>query len=656
LVAFWPVISGGRSFFHLDLRYEHLPVWAVTQKALLAGESPFWIDGEYCGHPLLFHSEAPIFYPLTAPLLWTGASVGRLADIFSLLHFWLAGFAAFLLLRDVQADRLSALWGGIAWMLSARLVQSAIWPNAVAVAALLPFLLLAVSRIAQGRRRSGIVLASTAGGLAILASRPHVLLAAAPVLLTATAALIAFSARPGRALRDLALAGVLAIALGAVALFPATALYPEMSRAAGLSLEARDARPIRISDGLADVFLPIDRLGRWPESAAYAGFLVYAVFLFGALLVLRRGSGLQRRLFLGLSVGGIIGLAFAFGEKGPYGWIASLPIFAGFRIPARYLLSWSLAIALASALAFSAIQKRWRRPWPARVALLLLIGELVAHAWRAAPTAIRGLDSVEPGIVSDLRRSTSRLDEAGFPRRYWSLAEKMNVFSFAERNWQRAARDLDPAPFALGMRFGLESVDGAGPPIQRIQDVFSRVTLRAIELGGVSCVVTSPSRSGAAPAPPVIEATSPLPRALLVAAAVPVDPAKAPSFTLAPAFNPRRVAIVEDMSAFLQGTPSEPTGSVRLLSRRPSHLELATNSPGDRFLVIFDAFEKGWRGYVDGKETEVFRANGAFRGVRVPAGDHHVTEIYKPPGLREGVAFSLAGCLGLLLIAKRMAE
>jgi hypothetical protein len=138
MAAFWPVVSGKRTFFHLDLRYEHLPVWDVTQKALAAGESPFWIDGQYCGHPLLFTQEAPLFYPLTAPLLLTGAPVHRLADLFSLFHFWLAGFAAFLLLEDLEAGSLPALFGGVAWMLSARLLQSAIWPNAVAVA---PFFL-----------------------------------------------------------------------------------------------------------------------------------------------------------------------------------------------------------------------------------------------------------------------------------------------------------------------------------------------------------------------------------------------------------------------------------------------------------------------------------------------------------------------------------
>ena len=45
-IAFWPVVTGVRSFFHFDLRYEIVPLWHVTQRAILSGDSPFWIDGE----------------------------------------------------------------------------------------------------------------------------------------------------------------------------------------------------------------------------------------------------------------------------------------------------------------------------------------------------------------------------------------------------------------------------------------------------------------------------------------------------------------------------------------------------------------------------------------------------------------------------------
>src|SRR4030095_15847149 len=95
-----------------DLYYEHLPVWAATQKALASGQSPFWLDGEYCGPPPLFHQGGPLFYPPTIPLLRTGAPVHRLADLFSLFHYGLAGLAAFLLVRELTGRADAGFFGG----------------------------------------------------------------------------------------------------------------------------------------------------------------------------------------------------------------------------------------------------------------------------------------------------------------------------------------------------------------------------------------------------------------------------------------------------------------------------------------------------------------------------------------------------------------
>ena len=221
----------------------HLPIWHVTQQALLAGESPFWLEGFYCGHPLLFTQEVPLFYPLTVPLLATGARVHRLADLFSLFHFWLAGFLAFLFLRDVRSDVFSSLFGGIAWMLSARLLQTALWPNAVAASALVPLVLLALLRIGRGQRRSGVLFVAVSGGLALLTARPQVLLSAAPLVAILVAATIVLAARKGEAVRDLLLGGALALLLGAPSLVPSALLYPETSRAGG----SRGCRPRPVS-------------------------------------------------------------------------------------------------------------------------------------------------------------------------------------------------------------------------------------------------------------------------------------------------------------------------------------------------------------------------------------------------------------------------
>jgi hypothetical protein len=656
LAAFWPVVSGERTFFHLDLRYEHLPVWDVTQRALRAGESPFWIDGEFCGHPLLFHQEAPVFYPLTVPLLLTGAPVARLADLFSLFHFWLAGYAAFLLLEELRTDRVSALFGGVAWMLSARLLQSAIWPNAVAVSGLLPLLLLGIARIARGRRRSGVILAAGTGALAILASRPQTLLAAAPLLCAATAAFLLKAPRRGRAAADLALAALLALALGSPALLPSAALYPEMSRASGLTRAERDVHPIGVRSGLDMVFLPVDGAPRWPEAAAYPGVAAGVLFLLGIALVVRGDRTLRRGLFPALLLGGAVGLVFAFGEAGPYRLVAELPLIRGFRVPARYLVSWSLALALGSALVLSRLLPRFSRPLIAGgAAVLLLAADLSWHALRAAPTSTCALDSVEPDIVKELRSRLGR-DEAGFPRRFWPLAEKIVLTAYPDASRAAVARRYDPLIFALGMRFGLESVDGGGPALARTAALLSNPNERVAALASAGLVVLSPPRPPGQlfPSDLVLRPAPALPRAFLVSRAIPVPAEHALAAVIHPSFDPRRAAIVEEAEALEPSRLEEPAGQVHLLSRRPGQVELAATAPSERVLVLLDAWEKGWRARVDGQETEIFRADAAFRGVRLAAGAHRVLFEYHPPGLKEGAGLFVAGMLGLALFAIRV--
>jgi hypothetical protein len=656
VAAFWPVVSGRRTFFHLDLRYEHLPVWDVTQRALRAGESPFWIDGEFCGHPVLFHQEAPVFYPLTVPLLLTGAPVARLADLFSLFHFWLAGYAAFLLLEELDTDGVSALFGSVAWMLSARLLQSAIWPNAVAVSALLPLILLGIARIARGRTVSGVILTAVTGALAILASRPHVLLGAAPLLCAGTAAFLLKARRRGKAAADLALAALLALALGAPALLPSAALYPEMSRASGLSRAERDVNPIGVGSGLDMVFLPVDGAPRWPEAAAYPGVAAGVLFVLGIGLALRGDRSLRRGLFFALLLGGAVGLVFAFGEAGPYRLVAELPLIRGFRVPARYLVSWSLAVALGSALVLSRLLSRFPSPLLAGgAAVLLLTADLSWHALRAAPTSTRALDSVEPDIVKELRSRLGR-DEAGFPRRFWDLAERIALTSYPDKARVAVARRYDPLIFALGMRFGLESVDGGGPALARTKALLSNPNERVAALANAGLVVFSPPRSPGQrlPSDLVLRPAPALPRALLVSRAIPVPPDRAIAAAIHPSFDPRRAAIVEEAEALEPSGPEEPAGEVHLLARRPGRVELAATAPSERVLVLFDAWEKGWRARVDGVDTDVFRADAAFRGVRLAAGAHRVLFEYHPPGLKEGVGLFVAGLLGLALFALRV--
>jgi hypothetical protein len=581
-----------------------------------------------------------------------------LSDLFTLFHFWLAGFAAFLLLRELECDPLSALFGGVAWMLSARLIQSSLWPNAVTVLALLPLLMLGILRTCRGYRRSGLVWVSVVGGLCILASRPQVIVSALPLLGTFAAAAWLKSTRKARALRDLAAAGLLAAALGAPSLLPSAALYPDTTRAGGLQRLEREVGPLTGSN-LDQIFLPVDGPERWPEAAAYPGFLVEFLFAAGIVLVLRRTDGFPSFLFAAVALGGLIGFLFAFGETGPYRFIADLPLIRGFRVPTRYLASWSLALALGAALALSRLVGRTRRAQ--LIAAICVIGltvDLTLHARHATSTAPSGIYAIRPDLASVVEKMLAP-DEAGFPRRLWSLVGPPFLWAYDDGRKLEVARRSEPIYGSIGMSFGIETIGGAGPPLQRWKQVFQPPEPRSAELGGVGALIL-PAQEVPAPPPGEphrvqVQRFAGFPRAIVVPAAIVVPPSKAIAMTLDDRLDLRGVAVLEE------GNPLSPASrwnsgeaSVRLLSRGPGRSKLAASLPAEGVLVVFNTFERGWRATVDGKPQPVLAADAAFQGVRLAPGEHVVELEYHPRGLAAGIAAGALGVLGVVICAFRL--
>jgi hypothetical protein len=186
--------------------------------------------------------------------------------------------------------------------------------------------------------------------------------------------------------------------------------------------------------------------------------LAYALALSESSLI-RRGSRFPRAVFAGCTAGAVAGLILAFGDAGPYRYLARLPVVSGFRVPERFLLSWSLGLALAAAVALGYWITRVRRPRVlAAACLVILTADLVTHALRAAPTAESRVYDVEPAIVPEIRARLGR-DEAGFPTRFVSWRRR-STWSPSGRRAGRAVRRAGALKGTLGMRYGLESASG----------------------------------------------------------------------------------------------------------------------------------------------------------------------------------------------------
>jgi len=105
-----------------------------------------------------------------------------------------------------------------------------------------------------------------------------------------------------------------------------------------------------------------------------------------------------------------------------------------------------------------------------------------------------------------------------------------------------------------------------------------------------------------------------------------------------------------------QLTNSVPSQAPILLKDEPEHISLSANLKKAGFLVLADQFYPGWSAHVDGLLAPIFRTNGLFRGVYLPAGGHLVQFDYEPQSLFYGFLFAgiaLGIILCLVLLASK---
>ena len=124
---------------------------------------------------------------------------------------------------------------------------------------------------------------------------------------------------------------------------------------------------------------------------------------------------------------------------------------------------------------------------------------------------------------------------------------------------------------------------------------------------------------------------------------------------LAPDFGGRsgtiRVAGIEVVS-----DQADEGDLVRVVSRGANAVEVeVAQLPGPRLLLCVDAFYPGWRAYVDGAPTRIYRANNAFKAVVVPQGTHRVRFEFRSWRVVAGLSLSALAwaailCGGLLAL------
>jgi hypothetical protein len=375
-----------------DLASFIYPTYVFGARWLKRGVIPLWNPHLYMGMPFAADNQSGLFYPVNLLFfLLTPELSYEVVELMAVSHVFLAGFFAYLFLRDLpglrasaqrarsgdrperkvrsrdrpereaRVSRPAAVAGAIAYMLSDLFVVHPGNLNIVATAAWLPLALLCFRRALLSRRGwtwtawSGIVL-----GVAALAGHAQMFLyvgmtlglyALFEIYRGRKAGLGAALARVAK----LALAGAIAFGVAALALIPAYDLTRYTVRAEMSYAQASDfAIP---PAGLVSILVPgfFGRgtgpfWGPWTGTEmGYVGILPLVLAAVAVVLGYRRQP--MTRFWLLLAGFGL--LMSLGGHTVLHGWTyALIPVFRQLRVPARaiVLFDWSIAMLAAQGL------------------------------------------------------------------------------------------------------------------------------------------------------------------------------------------------------------------------------------------------------------------------------------------------------------------
>jgi hypothetical protein len=119
------------------------------------------------------------------------------------------------------------------------------------------------------------------------------------------------------------------------------------------------------------------------------------------------------------------------------------------------------------------------------------------------------------------------------------------------------------------------------------------------------------------------------------------------------AFSPKDEAIVDQRYKNIVGDKQmgyDPNGTIKLVKYSPDDMVYQSGTTIPSVAVFSEIYyDKGWKMYIDGKESPYFRADYVLRAAVIPVGNHKIEFIFHPASYYTGEKISLAGSILLIL-------
>ena len=668
-----------------DFTHIFYPARYFAARYLAQGKLPLWNPYVSCGYPHYADPQAAVFYPVT----WVTAVLSRgqltLAALQweAVFHYFLAGFFTFLFVRYLLGHSEAALFAALAFTFGGYLTgYPALQLSELEAAAWLPAALLLVTLAVDRASMRWAALAGVPLAMVVLAGRPQSYLSVLPLTI---AWLLYHAHRRGLSWRHRLT--LLAVSLAFGAGFAAVQVLPtwELSRLSDRSI----FRWEHVSEG---------GFAWWELAGAVIPHVVGSYSLYpGVASLVLAGVALWRRRGLFWLWAALASLFVGVGKNGALFsllYVLQRLVLPGYlRNPERTALAFTFSLALLGAYGFVETERTLRLRERLGKPLGLLAGLLLA-LWLMASLA---------GKAYEAERFRWLSDSLGYD--FLLLFSLWALFTFAnERSLQAGVvvillLDL----FTLNMGRVLVADVGIAPPFDEIARVEPLEKIPGVfrvdtgELGtdvGVFTGIEGTASKGplqllwlklipsqldeirwfrlanvhiVATKRRITHGSFKLlyeddglrfyaffgfnPRAYLASE---VRQATSPGDLIRilkdPDFDPATAVAVLEPAPELSGSPLAPSERVEITLREPTRVVLEAHAERPRLLVYSDVLYPGWRARLNGRAVPIYHANGVFRGVVIPPGDHRVEFVYRPTLLYSGIGVSFAAWLALAVL------
>ncbi len=377
-------LLAGRVYTADDLGAFHLPLRAFYAGQLAKGQPYDWMPGLYSGFYLTGEGQAGVYHPLHQ-LLYRLLPLPAALGWEYLLSYPLMMLGAWLWLGRRLGRGEAAMFGGLLFTFSSFNLLHFVHPNAVAIVAHVPWLLLAIDVVLTDSRRRRVMLATAlvallTGSQLLLGYPQYVWLSLLCEVCYAVFLLWThkYAARTGCDSRAtcqgcvgcttqtwprLVIAKGIGLLLGAVQLLPTLDAWLQSTRSGvgGSFSSWGSLHPLNLLQLVAPYLLA----GRVVEDNTHE-FALYAgavpLVLAAWLIARHRELGSLGPLVRAAAGFALAALLLALGQYGPLsrlmGW---LPVLRSFRLPCRYLVLFQLAAAVLAAIAMVLLMRESNR-------------------------------------------------------------------------------------------------------------------------------------------------------------------------------------------------------------------------------------------------------------------------------------------------------